>query len=60
MKHFKITTTREVIGAEVRETSYGEGRKKGELNGFGYCPDCGLGPFGPNFYHCPDCDEEQW
>lgn len=34
-------------------------REVGELDGNGYCPDCGLGPFGPGVYFCLGCSEDQ-
>lgn len=46
----------EVEDDEVEEKPH----KPGELNGFGYCCDCGLGPFNPGVYHCPACDEEDF
>lgn len=62
-KHHKTLVTDEGLDAEDiiaiardREAD----RKRGELNEFGYCCDCGLGPFSPGIYHCRACDQEDF
>ena len=67
MRHFKQPTVIDDEGFELDAADViamtrdaNADRRKGELNRFGYCADCGLGPFSAGQYHCPACDEEFW